>query len=454
MKKINLMWIFAFLFILPLLIAWYYTGIGLSPLYFYTIGMFEKRAVLKMNDRPFSQYSSPMDLLSESINRIIEILAWGSEILSSPWKYIFLISTILIIFITIFIYFYKFIRKENKASFLMILFLSLHIILLGASASKYRLIYAFPFYFVMFSHNAITSIDCLKKEKTYKNIVRIFIILLIAIMLFFYLITGITSPSWEKGEYSWSASAAEFIKKDVVKSNIKYQLLIGVLAPKQMVDYSLYNSGLNVSTIYIFKLMNPDIYSELNHMDIDLEKINTLKPNYLIVYDRAYQALFKEKDKNEIFKEYDLVFRPLTTGIIPYTALVFKRKNMQSTELLFQANDSGEIISKDIFSKSVPKVMEVGKVYTVLVQVKNTIGLRTNYSVEVYPKDTSTIYVDNWLQTATLDANSIHMLKFKIVPLRENIGEVPIIVDVYAKSNGVDRSQKVYTFSEFVYIQK
>lgn len=453
-KKIILMSIFAFLFSSPLLISWCYTGVGLSPLLFYSVEMFEKRSIVQMNYRPMSQYSSPIDLLSDSISRIVEILAWGSAALSSHWGYIFLISTGSVFFITLIIYFLDFMKKENKSSFLIILIFSLHVLLMGCSASKYRLMYAFPFYFVMFSHITIISINCFKKKKNYTNIFRVFILLLVTIMLFFYFITGISLHSWDKGEYSWSSSAIDYIKNDVTKSNFKGQILIGVHAPISTVDYSIYSNDFNASTIYIFKLKKLNIYSKQEYMTIDLKKINTLKPNYLIVYDKGYQTHFTEKDKKEIFKNYNLVFRPKTIGTIPYTALVFKRKNMQFKELLLQTTGSEEIVSKDILRRSVPKIIKTGRVYIILVQVKNMKDVRTILSVEVYPGDMAAIYVENSRQVITLDANSTRMLRFKIVPFRGHVGGVPINVDVYAKRNENEEYEKVDAVSNSVFIEK
>lgn len=449
-KKMILMYTFTFLFILPLLISWYYTGLGLDPLYHYSTKMFELRSITKVNENAFSQYSSPIDLFSNSVSRILEILAWGSEVLGSYWKYLFLISTFLIISMTLFLYFFKFIRKEKKSSFLMILFLSIHIFLLfGATASKYRLIYAFPLYFIMFSHITIISIDCLKKEKTYKNIYRMFFILFIAVFFIFYFITGVTSYSWDKGEYSWSASAVEYIKNDAAKSNLTGKISVGVLAPRPLVDldFSIY-SNLNVSLTYIFKL------EKLNQMEIDLEKINKLKPNYLIMYDKGYAAQFKEEDKKEVFKDYTLVFRPHTIGTIPYTGLVFKRKNIQPIELLLQTNVSENIISKDRLSRSLPKILKVGRVYTAVVQIKNTIGSHANFSVELYPEDISVLFVDNRQQYVSLDANSVRNLKFKIIAYREHIGGIPITVEIKAKVNENEEYRKVDSISDVVYVER
>ena len=111
-------------------------------------------------------------------------------------------------------------------------------------------------------------------------------------------------------------------------------------------------------------------------------------------------------------------------------------------------------ISQDLFDESVPNVMKVGKIYTVLVQVKNTGDSRTNFYVNVYSSDPYVIYVDKggWC-SIVLNRDSTRMLKFKIIPLRKYAGDLSITVDLYARFED-GTCGKVDSYSDYVGIIK
>ncbi|RLF95031.1 hypothetical protein DRN50_04415 [Thermococci archaeon] len=425
--KIILTLIFAFLFFLPLLIILFYTGVGLNPIVYQSKERFEKVSVanIRVADIPLIELPVRVE------RSILDVFAHGAVVLSPPLKSIFFFSTISLFPITFLCYLPDFMRREKKSTFLIAPVLMLLVLLFGLPNKPYYMINLFPFYFIMLSHLTAKSFEHLKRNGCYRNILSVLIISLTVIMLFFYLITGSTSPFWDEGEYSWIKSGVEYIKNDIIRSGYEGRILIGTTTySKAPVNYPIYFSDLNASTISILKPASK-YSSEL--ADIDLEKINILKPHYLIPSEEKYEYYFKESIKREIFKNYKIFFH---SKMYPHRYYVLKR-NMLNHQINLEGSPmSGKDgkISQDLFDGSVPNVMKVGKIYTVLVQVKNTGDSRTNFYVNVYSSDQYVVYVDGggWC-SIVLNRDSTGMLKFKIIPLREYAGDLSITADLYAR---------------------
>jgi len=434
-KRIILTFIFAFLFFLPLLICLFYTGVGFHGIYFYSIEKMESPVSSRVIE------SFPLDkLLMEGVGKMQVILTWGADVLIPTWRGLFLVSALLFLIITLFSYLFNFIKREKRGCFLIIPIFILYITLLLLPPSKHYLIYLFPFYFVMFSHLAVKSFKHLK-ENSYKNIFRTLIIVLTVIMLFSYFITGVTSPYWDEGGYSWAKSAVEYIKSDATKSGYEGHIIIGRITLWAIIDYSIYLSHLNASEIKILKATNS--YSD--ELILDSKKIGILKPDYLIVEEHL--NCLTGSVKRAIFQDYVIVFYSQT---YPSGCFVLKRKNMQSSELLFSTDGKDGKISEDIFKRSIPSVMKVGKSYTVLVQVKNIGDSRTNFTVRVH-SNKYIMFVEE-VQEITLDNNSVYILKFKMVPLREYRGKLPITVDLYVRDEENETYRKVDSVSDYIYL--
>lgn len=446
-KKINLIWIFALLFLFPLLMGFYTSGVGLDPLQFQIIGRFEKETEANVRVLEFS----PAELLTRGTNNILGVLTRGDEILIHHWAILFKLSAILLFLITLFYYLPNFINAEKKGSFLMISSGMLFLTLLELSRYQHYLIYLLPFYFVMLSHLAIKSFEHLRirKENSYKNIFRIFITFLVIIALFSSFTTGVTSPYWEEGIYSWSESATDYIKSDVTKSGYEHYVVIGITTLPEIIDYPLQLSHDTNAPIIVILKRTGEYESEKDK--IDLEKIDMLKPSYLIEEDSKYYGYhFKENVKREILKDYEIV---LHTGTYPHGCFVLKRKNLQPPEALLETNGKDGEIFRNTFERSMPGVMKVGEIYTALVRVENTGDYRTNFTINVY-SDRYIIFVEDPYREITLDKGSTRVLKFKIVPIRGYAGELPITVDLYAKYEGSETYRKVDSVSDCIYLIK
>lgn len=425
-KRIILTFTFAFLFFLPLLICLYYTGVGLHPLYYQSVERFSAAS------GPSSMRVSelPLDVLFEKIVvKIPEVLAWGTHVLTPYWGEIFAFSVLLVFILIALFYIPSSMRRNKEDSFLTISAYGFFIfVFVGCAGTKYYLIYSFPFILVMFSHLGMKSVEDLKKEDSYKNIFRIFTILLVAIMVFSSFATAVTSPYWDNGEYSWSTSGVEFIKNDVAKSGYEERILIGRLSLSAVVGYSIYESDLNATT---FLIIEPASEYSTELVEIDLEMVDSLKPHYIIV-EELYSYCLKGEVARAIYRDYSTVFHSQT---FPYGCSVLKRKNMQPSESVSPIEGKDGEISEEIFQKSIPSVMEMGEIYTALVQVTNTGDSRTNFSVRMF-YDWFNMYVEaEQSNEVTLNKDSTHLFKYKIIPLKEYAGEIPISASLYVKSD-------------------
>lgn len=438
-KRIILVLFFAFLFFAPLLICVYTVCGGLDPLSYQTVERFKTET----HERSFAELAPP-ELFVSVLEKNTDVFAWGAQILNPLWAVIFKLSTTLLFLIAFFYYLFKLINKEGKDSFLIINILVLYICLLILSPTRHYILYSLPFYFVMFSHLAVKSFDHMRKN-SHKNIFRIFIILLTGIMLFSSFVPAVTSSYWDAGEYSWVKSAVGYIENDVTKSDYEGTILIGWVTLWKIVDYSI-----DMSKFIAFDTIL--IEQEENKYCLDLEKIDRLKPEYLLVREARYDVFFKGSVETNILRDYEMVFHSQT---YPYRALVFKRKNIQPPELVFPTDGKDGKIDQDMFKKSVPNMMKLGEVYTVLASVENTGDSRTTFTVWGY-SDEYTIFVEPLsvkdMHELTLDKGSRSIVKFKIVPFKEYVGELPITIDLYVKYKENESHRKVDSSTDYVYL--
>lgn len=444
-KRIILIFIFAFLFITPLLICWYYTDLGLDPLFYY----FEKVTAEKAVGTQVSGFS-PDYLVLKGVEALDRVLTWGSDFLSPMWTVLFKLSAFLLFIITFFSYLPGFLRKEKKSSFLLISVSTLYIFYFVVCAGyTHYLIYSFPFYFVMLSHLAVKSFEHLRRGNSGKDIFRIFIVLLVAIMLLTTCITGATSPYWNEGNASWVKSSLDYIKSDVSMCGYEKQIVIGTfLFTDQNLDYHAYLINLNATTLH---LLGPWSANVEKIRITSLKMIDILKPDYIIMQIHIasfYTRCFKGEIKKEILEDYRIVFQSQT---YPYPCIVLKRRNILPSELVLPANSTEGKISQDVFKRSVPSTMKVGKVYTALVQVKNTGDSRMNFVIRVH-SEKFIIFVGEGLREITLDKGSTRTLKFKIVPISEYVGELPITAELYPMPEDGIIKEKIESVSDFVYL--
>lgn len=439
-KRLILMSIFAFLTFLPMLLIWYSTGA--DPIYEYSYVIPNSRSAVLSRGID----TDPTLLFITAAQQITEIFSWDAGRLIKPMNTVFVLSVVFLILMTFFSYVIKLINIEKEGSFLLISIFNLFILIIFFIVGKYYLIYSFPFWFVMISHFAIESFEHFQNEKNYKNIFSFFVILFVVIMFISYLITGVTAPFFGLTEQSWVDKAIAFIKNDTIRSNYEGKIVIGRVAFRDNIEYAIYFNKLNASSRAIEKPGGKSIYAET--VELDIEKINTLKPNYLIFSESQYNYFFYKSNNKEIFKNYTNIFHSETYLIRrghAYAGYVLKR-NVQEEFSQMTEHKVGEI-SKDMFNKSVPSAMKVGKAYPIIVRVKNTGNFSANFTVRI---ESDKFIITGDFGVRALDTGSTYTYILKIVPLMEHIGAIPITAHIYVG----DELKEIDSVTDYVYLIK
>lgn len=449
-KKMKLIFIFAFLLFLPLMLILFYTGVGFHGFTYFAYERFQGGTVSRNTVAAPYTYSLS-DIIIKGQEKVTDVYAWGNDawVIVPPWNTIVKISIILLLIITSIYYFSRFLKREEKSSFFIISIFMLIMLIFVSGNTRHYWIYSFPFYYVMFSHLALESIEHLKKRNDKKNILSSIIILLTIMILIFYFVSTVTSPYWDRGDYHpWAKTVVDFIRSDIARNGYEEKnVLIGnVMTINRMVGYELYLDKSDISTIAL--LTAGDEYTG-EFATLDLERIDNSKPTYILVPDTFYDIYFTDVVKEKIFKDYTIV---LKSKDYPTGCLVLKRINIVQPRLnVPQGPKEGEI-SQDMFKKTLPNIMDVGKVYIVLVEIKNIGNFTRNFTVRVQSDD-FIIFVEDNQRSIKLDKSSTSRMEFKVVPMEKYVGTLPITVNLYAnyEANGKTMIKEMESVSDYVY---
>ena len=424
-KKIAIMFIVAFLFFLPVLISLYVTGVGADPFLFHSIKRFELQiggiSGGAIRNLPI------FELIMRGIKDYLGILTYGYQ--NIPFYHLFRVSALILIPITFLFHAPQVIRAKHAESFIMALILSTGIIVVGCARHNYYLMYSLPFYFILLSNLAIKSFSHFENmyQKRFShctNIFSIFIVLLVGIMCFSYVITGVMSPC-DRGENVGLQVAMEYIEDDIVKDG-RASIIISSTLWAEVIEHHIHRDKLNAASIFILKPGG----LQKKKVELDMDTIRTFKPDYIIASESEYKRYFSGDAGREIFKNYRLL---VTTKDVPWMFFVLKRIDEYPKNLTYFTCDEYKVMGKicpDTFSASVPGVMTVGKRYTALVKIKNTGNLSANYTVSVHaPRDY--IFVADRSKYVTIDEGSVRTVEFGVVPLRECSRKLLITAELY-----------------------
>jgi len=281
------------------------------------------------------------------------------------------------------------------------------------------------------------------------NIFSIFIVLLVGIMCFSYVITGVMSP-WDRGENVGLLVAMEYIEDDIVKEG-SVSVIISSTLWAEVIEHYVHRDKLNAASMFILNQGE----RQTKKIELDMDMIRTFKPDYIIASESEYKGYFSGEAGREIFKNYRLL---VTTKDVPWVFFVLKRIDEYPKNLTYFTCDEYKVVGKicpDTFSASVPGVMTVGKRYTALVKIKNTGNLSANYTVSVHAP-TDYIFVDDIIKCVTIDEGSVRTVEFGVVPLRECSRKLLITAELYLLDHKEDEYRICMldgTF-DFVYIIK
>jgi 4-amino-4-deoxy-L-arabinose transferase-like glycosyltransferase len=404
-KRILIIFLFAFLFFLPLLFALFYTGDGLHGMLYYTMDKYSKPgAQARLSSLPIA------DIVGRGLDMINGVFAWGSDKLPPNGEMLFNSSVTLLIFITIVFYLFCFAKREKKGTFLLISAIIFHLLFFFISPYKHYYLYTLPFYYVMFPHVIFT---CAEKKNGTRSIAGIGIIILAITVVFFYLLLGGTSPFWDKGEYAGAENAVFLIKNDAYASNLSGKILVGTTFREVVAEYAIRKQDFGAATNRMIELTGPYVKTKYQ---TNLQKISQFQPDYLIFGELTYSRFYFNPnvernllenyriihDSRSYFLEYIILKRvtPLTRGDL---------------KLLYDNETKGEI-SQSVFQNSVPTIMTVGKPVNLTIQVTNTGKSRTEYYLAV-TCDKFRMFVDKPVRASiTLDSGESGTISYALVP--------------------------------------
>ena len=442
-RRIVLMFVFAFLFFLPLLICLYYTGVGLEPFFFQAFDKFEKAGDINVPLKEVSATALPVMVIDD----FSDILARGSEIL--PGAVIFRFAALILLPLTLLFYLPRLIKAEREGSFLLISILTFFTFLFTVCTThRYYLIYFLPFYFVMLSHLAIKFSEQLKHHIfSPNNILRRLVILLVTLMLLSYLVTGVVSPYWDRGNSAWTQNAISYIKADALGEGNEKMLVIGSLMYIKSLDYCVHLNELNASVEHIFE---PASEYEGGKYVVTLDRIEMLKPDYIILNEGEYRGYFDTQLREGLYENYKLALQSQTTRCKYFVFKRMKEGGCEKQPSKIPEGYSGKI-SEDIFTRTVPGRMKVAAVYPTVVQIRNTGDSAADFEVRVH-SERYRIFVERGHEFVTLDSGESRIYKFRIVPLKESKEDVMITVDLYmwCKVDRLNKKVKIDTISDCV----
>ena len=429
-RDMLLMLAVAFLIFLPLLFCLLYTGVGLHGFKFYAVEKYEKERTMQ---RPIE---FPLtDLLYRGWWRgWVVVFAWGMNALPPPLPSAFAISLTLLAFLSLAHHFILTVRGDEKSSFLILQVLTLSLIVIVCGNFPHYLLSLLPPFYIMFSQ---VILECRGLKPV--------IIPLAVVVLSLSMAIAVTSYYWDTGDYRpWLKDALRVVKMDMMRKGNEDHVVIGGAPMAEIYEYEMSEVGLNATVVHMLK--RPGEYSR-KLVSLNLEMIETLKPDYLIMDWDYYHYWFE--DLREVFEDYKVLSLPTEAFPYPYYCYIFFRKE-ENEEALEEMSGRGERdwVSEDVFMRSVPAVMEVGRPYVILVPVKN-VDNATEFVARLRV-DKFRMFVENSSVTFFMNKGSARTLRFKVVPIVRYEGKLPVTFDLYAKLD--DRYTKVASCTDYVHV--
>jgi len=433
-KNIVVVLIFSFLLFLPVLICLFYLGIGLYPFYYYFLEMYQLQTVSIPKSIP-----TLSEILTDGYELFASRFIWNSEFLELQFFLLYRFMVLLLLIAVLLFYIIEAFKGKKSAIFLSIIIILYYIILLKLPRHPHYFLYSFPFLYLMISHTALRlfgDVTSRIKNKIPIDVVtlsKVFLVVIATIYIVTAVTFGVFSSFSDRGENSWMGSAIDYIKKDILKNNYKDVTIGTSTLLGETTSYPLHTmSGIIDCNFTVMRIYTTTEERERKGEIIDIEKINKLRPMYLIVTQYHYEYYFSNKIKNQIFENYSIVFVSQT---YPHKCFFFERKKLlDSRNLGLEESDvEGAIIIEDTFKKSLPKIMKVGKSYPVQVKIKNVNNSHTNFAIHM--KSSGWVFIEEAFREFTLNKGSTKIIEFKIIGVKETFDEIPITVELYVNIN-------------------
>ncbi len=312
-KKFLIMLIASFLVFAPVLIDLYVNGV--NPFYWQLFGRYKLQFA---GYKTISQFGIP-SLIIHGFDNYIGLLmdatvdfsqgfyikSGSIATMSLPWLFLFEVAAYILLPVTMLYYSYFFLKTQPRESFLLIAFLFFNAFVAAFSTRfQYYLLWNVPLFYIMLSNMTIDFASKIKVNKileqfTFKNAMRISILLMAAIFLLSYIYIGFLSPFVNE-------SIKVGYEKNIVKikDNIGYNDTI-VTDKISMLYY--YLNDYNVKYISILPLYTIERKNQKKYLKVDLDMLNTVKPKYIIVAIYSFSSYATNHDRIVIQKDYNLI---------------------------------------------------------------------------------------------------------------------------------------------------
>lgn len=418
-KKMVVLFVTAFLFFLPLLSCLFSTGVGFHGLLYYSMEKYEKPgAQSRLSSLPLTE------IAERGMDTITGVFAWGSDMLNPPADLAINIAVVLLILATIIFYLFRFARREREGSFLVISVLILHMLLFVISPYKHYYNYTLPFYYLMISHFVLRTVG---EKEWFLNPRALCVAILAFLVVSFTLFTGITSPSWDRGEYSGVDDIIGDIKNDAYAGGMQDSILIGTTFREVVAEYSVRNHDFSAASTRIIELTGP---FERSKFQTNLDKIDQYQPDYLIFTELTYGRFYFNKEVQDHLLEDYRIIRDVREHFLEYIVLKRLHPPVRNQSAVFEPEKTGEI-NDEVFRESVPVEMKVGTPYPARLEIRNTGRERTTYYVAL-GSDKFVIFVDKPVRAViTLDSGETGILEYNLVPFREYHEDLPVQAELY-----------------------
>ena len=394
--------------------VWIYLYIqGRNPIYYQLHGRFvTERATLSA----YQQWDLGFEeLLIRGFNKYVFILIDepSPATLSLPWFSIFKLISSILLLMTILYYLYPVLKVKASETLIFLYFMVFNIFVAWYGARfEHYLLWALPGFYIMLSDMSFKFFNHIKKNCfSISNFIRILSLTFVTIFVFSYILTGSVAPFVDKGELIGYENQISEIK--------------GSIVPEEAIATSAYS----ITNYYLNRYgLDPPLFSLYDYGNIDLKMLKEVKPRFIIVSEYYYYSSFitNVHAKMLINKYYKLVSNE--EGV-----LLFERKQELNSNEIKERCSNDEIscrIDHDIFFRSIPTQMTVGKPINVLMHVKNTGESSATFFITLETPD-DFIYSSrqNW-EIITLDKGESHRTEFTILPIKQHIGELNVTAKI------------------------
>lgn len=415
-KKFLLIAIISVLIQLP--VWFYFLEQGMNPIFYQLQGRFvTEKATLSTYQQSFGIG----DVIIKGFNKFIFVLINepAPATVYLPWFSIFKLVSYFLVIICILYYFYPVLNIRLSETLIFLYFIVFYtFVALYGSKFEHYLLWGLPAFYIMLSDISFKFFDYIKNKKgllSISNIVKILTLTFVGIFVFSYILTGLIGaipPFVDKGELSGYETQISKIKNGITSED--------TIATSAYTSTNYYLNRYN---------LNPHVLSLYFEKDIDFKMLKEVKPRYIIVSDFYYYSTITDVYAKMLIREnYNLISNE--EGV-----LLFERKqdvnNNDSDDNQEKSPDyeiSGEI-NADIFSRSIPAQMTVGRPYDILVRVKNTGEKSTTFVITIdVPSDFIYTSRKNW-EIITLNEGGSRQFKFTILPIKQHVGKLNIIAN-------------------------